>query len=72
MRRQRLTSTDAPPAIILIRLMVGAVFLSEGMQKFRFCRKLWMKTSKFITSCDLRSQSIELLCWRLDPVPWGH
>lgn len=26
--------TNAPPAVILIRLMVGGVFLSEGIQKF--------------------------------------
>lgn len=30
----RITATDAPPAVWLIRLMVGAVFLSEGIQKF--------------------------------------
>ncbi len=29
-------STQAPYATILIRLMVGAVFLSEGIQKFLF------------------------------------
>jgi putative oxidoreductase len=28
--------TTAPPATILIRLLVGAVFLSEGIQKFLF------------------------------------
>jgi putative oxidoreductase len=33
---QRLLSTDAPPAVTLIRLIVGAVFLSEGVQKFLF------------------------------------
>ena len=33
---QRLTHTGAPAAVILIRLMVGAVFLSEGIQKFLF------------------------------------
>jgi len=33
---QRLTSTDAPPAVILIRLIVGGVFLSEGIPKFLF------------------------------------
>lgn len=33
---QRLTSTNAPPAVILIRLIVGGVFLSEGIQKFLF------------------------------------
>ncbi|MFF3489068.1 DoxX family protein [Streptomyces sp. NPDC002701] len=30
----RLTATDAPAATILIRLYVGAVFLSEGILKF--------------------------------------
>lgn len=33
---QRLMRTNAPTAIILIRIMVGAVFLSEGIQKFLF------------------------------------
>ena len=33
---QRLLSTDSPPAVTLIRLIVGAVFLSEGIQKFLF------------------------------------
>ena len=32
----RLTSSRAPNAVLLIRLMVGAVFLSEGIQKFLF------------------------------------
>lgn len=31
-----LLTTSAPAAVILIRLMVGAVFLSEGIQKFLF------------------------------------
>src|SRR5271169_1690079 len=31
-----LFSTKAPRATILIRLLVGAVFLSEGVQKFLF------------------------------------
>ena len=31
-----LTRTSAPAASVLIRLMVGAVFLSEGVQKFLF------------------------------------
>jgi len=34
--RQRLTQTRAPGAVWLIRLLVGAVFLSEGIQKFLF------------------------------------
>ncbi|MBI4657783.1 MAG: DoxX family protein [Verrucomicrobia bacterium] len=32
----RITSTHAPTATLLVRLMVGAVFLSEGIQKFLF------------------------------------
>jgi uncharacterized membrane protein YphA (DoxX/SURF4 family) len=32
----RLTSTSAPAAVLIIRLMVGAVFVSEGTQKFLF------------------------------------
>jgi putative oxidoreductase len=31
---RKLLRTDAPAAIILIRLIVGGVFLSEGIQKF--------------------------------------
>lgn len=32
----RLTATTAPAATVLIRAMVGGVFLSEGLQKFLF------------------------------------
>src|ERR671930_1548855 len=32
----RLLTTNAPAAVILIRLIVGGVFLSEGIQKFLF------------------------------------
>src|SRR5450755_2895321 len=32
----RLFSTNAPAAVILIRIMVGGIFLSEGIQKFVF------------------------------------
>src|ERR1700680_5111172 len=31
---EKLLSTSAPAAVILIRVSVGAVFLSEGIQKF--------------------------------------
>ena len=31
---QRLLATNAPAAVILIRLIVGGVFFSEGIQKF--------------------------------------
>jgi uncharacterized membrane protein YphA (DoxX/SURF4 family) len=33
---EKLLTTNAPPATILVRLIVGAVFLSEGIQKFLF------------------------------------
>jgi putative oxidoreductase len=33
---RRLLATNAPAALILVRLIVGAVFLSEGVQKFLF------------------------------------
>jgi uncharacterized membrane protein YphA (DoxX/SURF4 family) len=31
---RKITSTDAPASVILIRIAVGSVFLSEGIQKF--------------------------------------
>ena len=33
---QKIVRTTAPASTILIRLIVGAVFLSEGIQKFLF------------------------------------
>ena len=33
---KRLLATQAPAAVVLIRWMVGAVFVSEGIQKFLF------------------------------------
>ena len=33
---KKLLATDGPPADLLIRLMVGGVFLSEGIQKFLY------------------------------------
>lgn len=33
---QNLIATNAPASVILIRLVVGGVFLSEGIQKFLF------------------------------------
>jgi uncharacterized membrane protein YphA (DoxX/SURF4 family) len=33
---RKLLTTDAPAAVVLVRLMVGGVFLSEGVQKFLF------------------------------------
>jgi putative oxidoreductase len=36
----RLLASDAPAAVWLIRLLVGAVFVSEGVQKFLFPAEL--------------------------------
>src|SRR5262245_27526037 len=33
---RKLLTTDAPASVVLVRLLVGAVFLSEGLQKFLF------------------------------------
>ena len=33
---QKIISTNAPAPVILIRLMVGAVFFTEGIQKFLY------------------------------------
>jgi len=37
---QKLVATDNSRSTIIIRIMVGAVFLSEGIQKFFFAEKL--------------------------------
>lgn len=34
LRFLRFLETGAPPAVLLIRLVVGGIFLSEGIQKF--------------------------------------
>jgi uncharacterized membrane protein YphA (DoxX/SURF4 family) len=36
----RLLKTDGPPAVICVRLLVGLVFLSEGIQKFLYPHQL--------------------------------
>jgi len=36
LRVSKLIATEAPAAVVLVRLIVGAVFLSEGIQKFLF------------------------------------
>ena len=38
--RQRIFASGAHPATILVRLLVGCVFLSEGIQKFLFPQAL--------------------------------
>src|SRR5688572_17236373 len=37
---QKIISTNAPASVILIRLIVGAVFLTEGIQKFLFAAEV--------------------------------
>jgi uncharacterized membrane protein YphA (DoxX/SURF4 family) len=37
---QKIRASTAAPSVFLIRLMVGAVFLSEGIQKFLFADQL--------------------------------
>ncbi len=37
---RRLLHAEGPPAAICIRLLVGLVFLSEGIQKFRYPQQL--------------------------------
>ncbi len=37
---ERIISSDAPPAAILVRILAGGVFLSEGIQKFLFPAQL--------------------------------
>jgi putative oxidoreductase len=38
--RDRILASDGPRSVILIRLIVGAVFLSEGIQKFLYPAEL--------------------------------
>jgi uncharacterized membrane protein YphA (DoxX/SURF4 family) len=37
---RQILSTDAPPATFLVRLIVGGVFLTEGIQKFLYPAEL--------------------------------
>jgi putative oxidoreductase len=37
---ERILTTNAPASVVLIRLVVGAIFLSEGIQKFLFANDL--------------------------------
>jgi uncharacterized membrane protein YphA (DoxX/SURF4 family) len=37
---RELLITDAPGATVLVRIMVGSVFLSEGIQKFLYPEEL--------------------------------
>ena len=66
----RITSSDAPAATILIRLLVGAVFVSEGFQKFLFSDEVGAGrfTKIGITNPDLTAPfvgTIEIVCGTL-------
>lgn len=37
---EKLIKTDGPPVVMLIRLFVGTIFLSEGVQKFLFAAEV--------------------------------
>ena len=43
---RKLLASDAPPAVFLVRLLIGGVFLSEGIQKFLFADTLG--TGRFV------------------------
>jgi uncharacterized membrane protein YphA (DoxX/SURF4 family) len=42
---RKLLATNAPAAVFLVRLIVGAVFLSEGIQKFLYPEALGVVAS---------------------------
>ncbi|HMK38006.1 MAG TPA: DoxX family protein [Bacteroidota bacterium] len=70
---RRLASTDAPGAVILIRLVVGGTFLSEGIQKFLFAADLgvgrfikigipWPEfTAPFVGVCEILCGALLLI-----------
>jgi len=80
---ERLVRTSAPSAVILVRLMVGAVFLSEGIQKFLFPDQLgvgrFMRIGlpipellgPFVGTCEIICGSLVLtgLATRLAAIP---
>jgi uncharacterized membrane protein YphA (DoxX/SURF4 family) len=63
----------APPAVILVRALVGGVFLSEGIQKFLFpaARGFWAAAHEARTDYCMLLGSIFLVAvgggrWSLD------
>src|SRR5947209_2599948 len=69
----RLLATQAPAAVVLIRLVIGGIFLSEGMQKFLFPEALgagrFLKigipspdlTAPFVGICEIVSGMLFIL-----------
>jgi putative oxidoreductase len=73
----RLRATAPDPAVVLIRLMVGAVFLSEGIQKFLFPAALGVGRfakiglpspqvlAPFVGGCEIVLGACVLLGWQI-------
>jgi len=76
---QKLAASAAPPSVLLIRLAVGSVFLSEGIQKFLFADALgagrfarigipWPDvTGPFVGAIELVCGVLILLGWLTRP-----
>src|SRR6266540_4311205 len=73
----RLAATDASPAVLLIRLLAGGVFLVEGLKKFLFAAE-W-GTGRFahigIPFPELTGPfvgAVEIVCGALIPILMEH
>jgi hypothetical protein len=68
---KKIISTHAPASVILIRLLVGAVFLTEGIQKFLYPADLGAGRFAKIGGCRRRRFSDYWSgVWRLPVVRW--
>jgi len=64
MRFRRLLATPPDPTILLIRLSVGVVFLSEGVQKFLFPAELGAgRFAKIGLSANSSLSRYGMRCW---------
>ena len=65
---QKVITTVAPGAVILIRLVVGGVFLSEGIQKFLFADENGVgRFAKIgIPSPEIMAPFVGVVVWRVD------
>ncbi len=60
---RRLFVTDAPAATFLVRILVGSVFLSEGIQKFLYPADL--AAGRFAKIGIPAPEIIGPVCWRM-------
>jgi putative oxidoreductase len=58
---QRILATSAPSSVVLIRLLVGTIFLSEGIQKFLFASDLGV--GRFVKIGIPAPQVMAPFCW---------